>query len=153
MRKALLGLVATLSLGSFGAQASSVQIEASNNELTTQVCYVAASEGLKAAKSLVTSQGFSFRSFMKSVTCNNMSIADFANKYHGNVVKSQSERKIQLVAKNNDLESQVCVEALTYGLEATVKKFRINQDYIYCNGISLPKFVQQNRNLASANIG
>lgn len=124
-----------------------------NDQVETQACYVAATQGVDAAKSFLQAKDYSFASFNSSVTCNGISIDQFAEKY---AVKSkanqeaveQSLSKVKLVAMNNR-ESQLCVDAVLLGeKEARVKHDAIN-DVIYCNNKTLGSFARsyQDKNI------
>nr|WP_136250818.1 hypothetical protein [Ningiella ruwaisensis] len=144
MKKMIFGMVALMSFSATQAIAS-VKFEATNNDFVTSVCYQAATQGLDAAKELVTDRGFSFRNIQKSVTCNGKSLDDFAAQYAKRQIASDKKQTVQLVAENNNLESKVCIDALTNGIDKAVSKYKINPEYIRCNRVPLPRFVAKNK--------
>lgn len=145
MKKLVLGSITLLTLLSSHAFASSSGISMANQNFETKICYVAATEGLAAAKALVSNKGLSFRKFEKSVTCNNKDIASFAQDFVSDQTQRNSQAKVELVATNNDIESKICLESLTHGIDKTAAKYKINKDYIRCNGKPLPRFVNENK--------
>ncbi|MFC4700208.1 hypothetical protein ACFO4O_08580 [Glaciecola siphonariae] len=130
--------------------ASNVVLKPVNNNLETQVCYVAATKGLNAAKLFVAKQDMTFSSFSRSVTCNGVSIEDFANKY---AVKSNANEEAikqqlstyKLVALDNK-ESQLCVDAVVLGEQRARAKHGIDDEVVFCNSKTLGSFARSFRN-------
>lgn len=110
------------------------------DDFVTNACYVAATEGMDAVKVMVEKRNLSFREFKKDVACNKMPIAEFAAQYAN---KKEPKDKVELVAENNNLESQVCIAALTESLADIRKRFKVNPDYIRCNQLKLTRFVEK----------
>ncbi|WP_395341765.1 hypothetical protein PN836_020020 [Ningiella sp. W23] len=139
----VLALGASALVLSASSDANTIEFETADNHLESKICKAAATGGLDAAKQLVRRNGLSFSKFKKILTCNDMSLNDFAAKYSQAVAADAQPSTVQVVAKNNDRESQICLEALTIGVIQVEKKYKINSDYIRCNGKPLPKFVRQ----------
>lgn len=150
MKNTLLNSTIVMALSVSSLVASASDFKKTNDNFETQICYVAATEGLESAKSLVESKGLLFRTFKKSVTCNGADLTSFAREYAQRSKNKEASPGVELVASNNDIESKICIEALTQGMEKTVTKYRINKDYIRCNGKPLPRFVKENKLRGSA---
>ncbi|MEM0909943.1 MAG: hypothetical protein AAGJ37_03155 [Pseudomonadota bacterium] len=148
MFKKVLSTIAITAAISFGAVANEEQFVKSNDDFITQSCYVAATEGIDAVKKLVESRFLSFKDFEKDVVCNGVTIDKFAKQHSAPAPTGQ---RVQLIATNNDLESRVCMAALTKDLDDVVKEFRINKEYIVCNRLSLTRFLEKNNDLIVAN--
>lgn len=121
------------------------KISMANDNFETKICYTAATQGLEAAKQLVSDKGLSFRKFEKNVTCNDQDLSTFASNFN----KLQNDQaglpQVKLVATNKDVESKICLESLTHGIPQTAAKYKINKDYVRCNGKPLPRFVDESR--------
>jgi hypothetical protein len=150
MRNLLISSAIILSVSAFNATASSTTFEKTNNNFETQICYAAATKGIDGAKELVESKGLMFRTFKKSVTCNGADLTSFAKQYAKRQQQNKEAITLELVATNNDVESKICIEALTKGIEKTVAKYKVNKDYIRCNRKPLPRFVKENKQRAAA---
>ncbi len=152
MFKKFIGIVTVTAAFSFNSLASDgpskepfVKV---NDDFVTQSCYVAATQGMPAVKKLVESRFLSFNDFKKDVVCNGIDIEKFAKQAKA---PSPVGRQVQLIATNNDLESRVCMAALTKNLDDVVKEYRINKDYIVCNRLSLTRFLEKNNDLLVSN--
>ncbi|WP_371195506.1 hypothetical protein [Glaciecola sp. SC05] len=145
MKKLILTSAALLTFVATNAHADASAISMANQNFETKICYVAATEGLDAAKQLVSDKGLSFRKFEKNVTCNNKDLSTFAKHFANAQIRGENASQVQLVATNNDVESKICLESLTHGIDKTAAKYKINKDYIRCNGKPLPRFVNENK--------
>ena len=143
-----IAIALTMSAGT--ATAKTVVLKPINQNLETQACYVAATESMKAAKELVLASGVSFSEFRKTVTCNDMSLRDFANAYSQETEENSQDNnekttRIALVAKNANVESQLCLDAVTMGEQAARALHAINEP-VACNGRDLSVFLRSFKN-------
>lgn len=146
MKKLIFSSIAVLTFSAGNVSANSnPKLVMQNNNFETKICYVAATQGIDAAKQMVSDKGLSFRRFNKNVTCNNKSISTFARQFAESDSNDEQSAKITLVAKNNDIESKICLESLVNGVGLTAKKYKINSDHIRCNGKPLPRFVRESK--------
>jgi hypothetical protein len=150
MKKLLLTSAAILSMISLNTHANSVVFEKTDDNFDTQICYAAATNGIEGAERLVTEKGLSFRTFKKNLTCNDKDLVTFARQYTKRNLQGTQQGSITLVAKNNDVESRICIESLTQGMTKIAAKYKINTDYIRCNGKPLPRFVRENKQRSDA---
>ena len=97
MKLSTFAIALTLSVASVQAFAQNVILNPVNDSLETQVCYTAATESLTAAKKLARSNGVKFSKLNASVSCNGLSISEFAKTYANNVV-TEDAITIKLVA-------------------------------------------------------
>lgn len=143
MKKLALAATIALSTSLVSVSANAAGLEMGSDNFETKVCYVAATEGIKTAEKMIKDKGLSVRRLTENVMCNNTDLKTFA-KRHAN--KNISTAPVTLIATNNDIESKICIESLTNGINNTERKYRVNKDQIRCNGIPLPRFVRQNKN-------
>lgn len=141
MKLSTLALTATLAFTSMSVFSKEIVFKTVNNNLETQVCYTAATAGLEAAKALVAAYDLNFNTYSESVTCNGSSIRSFANTYSKTNAAAQQE-KVALVAKDTNLESKLCLEAVINGEAAARAKFNI-YDSVLCNSQKLSTFVRK----------
>lgn len=138
---------ALTSLSSFStiAETQEVRFKAVDQNLETQVCLKAATEGLAAAKTLVSQNDINFSFFNKSVTCNGESIRSFANLYFKSAEEADEVNKPKMVAvkaKNSNVESQLCLDALLIGEEQARQKHDLQGVAVICNNKPLSVFVR-----------
>lgn len=158
MKLSTLSITAVLSLACASTFASEVVFKAANNNIATQACVLAATQGMDAAKELVESNDINFNLFRTTVSCNQMSLTTFAKAYaKQNIVDASEENEasnvVKLVAKTQNAESQLCLDAVFMGIDKARAKHKINGSVI-CNDQELSRFVRTFKNkevrLASA---
>lgn len=145
MKLSILALTATIALSSTQTFAKEVVFKTVNNDFATQVCYTAATQGLSAAKALVAKNELNYSAYAQSVTCNGSSIRQFAKAYSKSSLgenKLQKTEKVALVAKDANLASQLCLDAVVNGEVAARAKFNM-YDSILCNSQDLSAFVRK----------
>ena len=142
MKFSTLAVAATLVLASGSALAKNVVFKPVNDNFETQVCLTAATEGLAAAKTLVSSNDMNYVSFSRTVTCNDQSIAEFANSHATQEASSGKATRIALKAKNTNVESQLCLDAVVIGEDAARAKYDVYGE-VLCNRRSLSSFVSR----------
>jgi hypothetical protein len=145
MKLSTIALAATITLTSATTFAASPQVVFKSvvNNLESQVCVAAASEGLAAAKALVVKNGLSFANFTNHVSCNGRSVVSFSKRYQAEETSvTAAPILVNLVATNNNAESKVCIDALTMGERAARVKHNVMGASIKCNNKSLKRFVR-----------
>ena len=143
MKKLTLAVAATLAVLSSSAFAKNVVLKPVNQNIETQACYVAATEGLAATRTLLFKNNLSYASFARTVTCNDMSLAKFAKTYQQqDEAKSDTVKQIALVAKNSNTASQLCLDAVVIGEDAARAKHDIYGS-VLCNRQELSLFVSK----------
>ena len=154
MKLLSLGLTFALSAISLSSTAKTITFKAVDDTLATQACYLAAKEGLSAARALVKKEKVNFNTFKLDVSCNDMSLTKFAKKYQAKItaentlessVKSIVESKptLTLVAKNNSPASMICIDALVIGEQQAREKYGIKYESIICNNAEIKSFVRK----------
>ncbi len=91
---------------------------------------------------LIRSKGFNAEEFSASVRCNGESLRTFAYMYKNNKA-TENAKTVALVAKNQDVASQACLEALSVGKEAALAKFGLEGENIICNHKTMSDFVRE----------
>ncbi|MDN4501401.1 hypothetical protein QX776_03270 [Alteromonadaceae bacterium BrNp21-10] len=110
------------------ASSANYNFVALDDSAQTKLCVVSAKAGLKAAKKTA---GVSFD---PNIICNGTAITKFAAKY-------QTPLTVKVVAANNSVESELCVNAVVNGVNSlNLKKSEISQ--ISCNGLNLTAFAR-----------
>ncbi|MFT6270540.1 MAG: hypothetical protein ACJAVV_003379 [Alphaproteobacteria bacterium] len=144
MKLLTIALTLTLSATSLSSMANKIVFKPVNGNIETQACLLAATQGLKAAKIMVKKERVNFNRFKLAVSCNGLSLTEFANKYQPQIaqeVDPQSKPIITLVAKNN--ESMVCLDALVVGEDKARKQHNVGDDSITCNDQNLKTFLRK----------
>jgi len=144
MKLSTIAIAFTFSVISAQSFAQNVRFNPINENVETQACYTAATEGYEAAKRLIRENGFFEQSFAASLRCNDVSLRTFAELYSNNEV-TKSAKTIALVAKNEDVASQACVDALSIGKEEALAKYGLEGETIICNRKEIADFVRTYR--------
>lgn len=142
MKLSTLAVAASLVLVSASAFSKELVLKPVDDKIETQVCYVAATEGLAAAKSLMFQNSINYPNFARTVTCNSMTIAEFAKTYSKQDDTSSKVTKVALVAKNTRIESQLCLDAVVIGEDAARAKYDLYGE-VLCNRQKLSTFVSK----------
>ena len=137
---ALAAALTTVSLSTIAAP--KYKFTSSADNLETKVCMTAAAKGMSAAKALVNKSGLSFHSLNESVTCNGKSIKQFANTYYNKPGSPEKATVVSLVAQNNNVESKVCIDALSIGVSKAKAMHNVSHGSVMCNGKTIGKFVK-----------
>lgn len=142
-------LLTTLALATFvfssSVSATNVQLRPADNTLETQVCYTAATEGLSAAYALIKQSKQNVSRFSDLLSCNGKSLARTARLFkQANEEKSstQTARKVRFVTDEN-LESQVCLDAVIIGVNAALAKHEMKNKDIICNNQNIESFARR----------
>ena len=132
----------TLTFATATTMAKTVVLKPLDQNLETQACYTAATQGIDAAKTLVKEHNIRFSLFKNTVTCNGLRLVDFAHEFGEQEEKSGNiVTRIALVAVNTNVESQLCLDAVTMGEKKARNKHDIYAPVI-CNNLNLPDFVR-----------
>jgi hypothetical protein len=134
-------LIAGLNIAGAQATTSKVIFKPVDQDLATQACYLAAKEGLSAARTLVQNNKLSFNEFRIGLSCNGMTISRFASEYRTEEESKTGQTRIALKAKNSKVESQLCLDAVKMGEKAARAKYDI-QESVICNNLELSDFVK-----------
>lgn len=147
--KKLLLLSATLAFSANTmALSNNVKFVQANNSIATNVCYLAATQGVSAAKKQAKRQaGFSDVEF-NSTICNDMSIRRFAAKYANaevTQVEINDKGQVEFVFKAVDQSAatQLCKVAAEEGFEAAVAQGGTAAKAVYCNGEKIARFARR----------
>ncbi|MBQ4829463.1 DUF3718 domain-containing protein [Alteromonas sp. CI.11.F.A3] len=140
MKLSTLAIALISSVASLNAFAQDVRLNPVNQNIETQACYTAATEGYRAAKRLIRDNGLNVESFSASLLCNDVSLRKFADLYSK---KTPSEAKgIALVAKNEDIASKACLDAVSIGAEEALAKHGLEGETIICNHKEMSVFAR-----------
>lgn len=142
MKLSSMVLAFTFAVTSVHSFAQDVRLNPVNQKIETQACYTAATEGYTAATKLIRNNGFNSKAFSASIRCNGVSLRQFAELY-SNVEAPQHDKIITLVAKDQDVASKACLDALTMGTERALIKHGLKGETIMCNSKILSDFVRQ----------
>lgn len=146
MKLRTLTLAAGLTFLSMNAFAATQNFKKIDNNIETQACYAAATKGLDDAKAIVDNAGYNFRKFRTEVTCNGLSIDDFAEKYANTEDNQEPIRLVALRAVNNEDASMLCLDAAVMGERAAREKHGMRHENIMCNGQTLRSFLRSLKN-------
>lgn len=143
MKKQLVML--SLACISFGSLASNPQYFSADNRIESKLCSLSANEGFTAARKEATKHGIAMSRFSKSVECNGVDIRDIAKKAESQ--KATSKVSVEVFAKNEQKETQLCITALKQGLTPVREKIG-NLNTLKCNGEAVTEFVKRYQNAA-----
>ena len=102
---------------------------AKNDSIESQVCVAAANQGLAAAKELGAKHGIRVSRVSSSLYCNGQDIRDIAKNV--TVENANSDTAVSLYAKNNQRETQLCLEAAQKGLST------LSLQHLHCRKYNL----------------
>lgn len=124
-----------------------VVLKASDQTIATNICLVAATKGMKIAATVASENDINFRQFKSSASCNGLSLANFATKFRQYKASKKVAPKpsIILMANNTDIESQLCLDAVTMGERKARAKHSVIAT-VLCNHKDLPDFVRSFNN-------
>ena len=146
MKLSTFALALTLSVVGTQSFAKDQVLKPLNDNIETQACLTAANEGYTQALRFVRSQGFNSDEFSASVRCNGVTLHSFANMYKTKKAAAENNaeaKTIALVAKDQDVASKACLEALSVGKRAALAKFGLEGENIICNYKSMNEFVRE----------
>ena len=130
---------------SFGSLASNPQYFSADNRIESKLCSLSANEGFTAARKEATKHGIAMSRFSKSIECNGVDIRDIAKKAESQ--KATSKVSVEVFAKNEQKETQLCITALKQGLTPVREKIG-NLNTLKCNGEAVTEFVKRYQNAA-----
>jgi hypothetical protein len=135
----MLKTISLLALGltvSVNANASS--FVSADNSAETKVCVIASEQGLSAARKEANRLGLNVSRFSPSLLCNGEDIRKVAARAEREA-NTSSEKKVALVAKNQTLETSLCMTAARKGIKEIGYKARS----LRCNDIPVREFVKE----------
>lgn len=139
MKMSTFAIALTFTIASVQAMAQNVTLKPVDTNFETEACYTAATLGYDAAKKLVRSNGLNFTEFKTSVSCNGEDIKSFAQRYASAPVPAT----ITIVAKDADIASKACVEAIQIGEAKARAKYNLEGETIICNHRDMSEFVKK----------
>ena len=142
MKKQLVML--SLACISFGSLASNPHYFSADNSIESKLCSLSANEGFTAARKEAAKHGISMSRFSKSILCNGTDIREIAKKAQSQEV---AKAAIEVFAKNEQKETQLCITALKKGLTPVREKIG-NLNTLKCNGEAVTDVVKRYQNAA-----
>lgn len=142
MKLSTFAIAFTLSVAAAQSFAKDVRLQPVNNNVETQACLTAAKEGFGPALRFIRNSGYNVEEFNASLRCNGESLRTFAYMYKNNK-ETNAAKTIALVARNKDVASQACLEALTIGKDAALVKYGLEGENIICNHKNINDFVRK----------
>lgn len=147
MKTSTILLASALTIFSSGVFANAVSFTKQADDLETEACYTAATQGLASAKSFLRDSNINYTEFRSSVMCNGMSITQFAKKYFNSADNdAQSIEVVAISALDQNPESLLCVDAVTMGEKAARAKHGIKLGSVLCNGKEIGRFLKDFEN-------
>lgn len=119
-----------------------------NESVATNVCYVAATEGVRVAKNQARRQaGFTDIEF-NATKCNGMNIRRFAAKYANTEVTQveiNEKGQVEFVFKpvDNSFATKICKVAAEQGLNQALEQGGKAARTVYCNGEKIVRFARR----------
>jgi len=141
------GLNATSYADSYAQNHANVTFELKDKSLATQICVIAAEQGLRAARLFAKTENADYNTLALTVKCNGYSLAKFSRRYaelrasKDAVSNEYPLAPVALVAERSNPASKLCIDAVIFGETVAREKHGINDDHITCNERPLKKFV------------
>ncbi len=142
MKLSTFAIALTLSVAATQSFAKDVRLKPVDNNIETQACLTAATEGYGASIRFIRNNGFNAEEFSATLRCNGESLRTFAFMFKNNE-ETVNAKTVALVAKNQNAASQACLEALTIGKDAALVKYGLEGENIICNRQKISDFVRQ----------
>ena len=133
--------VATIS---FSHVTHAAQFYSADQKIESKLCTISANEGFSAARKVAQQHGLFISRYSKSILCNGEDIRNIAKTTND---KQHNEKSIEVFAKNNQTETQLCITAVKEGL-APVRAKIGNLNSLHCNGEKVSDFVKRYQNSA-----
>ena len=152
MKKTLIAL--TLALATSTAFASNSNDKytfvASDDSPETQLCMVAAAQGIESAKVNAKILGVNFNKFKKESRCNGQRLSKFVKSFNTQEISEEIAviaQKIDMIAADGSLESRICVQAVKEGIEIARAEHGTSKiSKLKCNNKTLSKFISKYKN-------
>lgn len=139
IRCIMLKTISLLALGlTVSVNANASAFVSADNSAETKVCVIASEQGLSAARKEANRLGLTVSRFSSSILCNGEDIRDVAARAEREA-NTSSEKKVALVAKNQTLETSLCMTAARKGIKEIGYKARS----LRCNDIPVREFVKE----------
>ncbi len=130
---------------SFGTLASNPSYFSADNSIESKLCSLSANEGFTAARKEAVKHGIAMSRFSPSILCNGTDIRELAKKAPSQHVPKKAQ--VEVFAKNQQKETQLCITALKQGLTPVREKIG-NLNSLKCNGEAVTDFVKRYQNAA-----
>jgi hypothetical protein len=150
MKKIILAVAALVATSSVMATPVNYKYVAANQESATQLCVIAANEGIEASKEASVEMGVSFYNFNKTMTCNGLRLKSFISKINKvNEVEEEIQvvatKKVKMISTDivNIEESEVCIKAAKDGMKKAQRSYAGDATGIVCNGLSIRSFAKK----------
>lgn len=146
MKKLLLVAATLLTTNAFALSSDYKFVPLNNNE-ATNLCVVAAEEGLHAAKKVARQEGIFSDVAFNSTSCNDMSIRRFASQFkiESEVVESEEADSVNYIFRTKDqaTASLVCKIAAEQGFDEALKVGGRQASNYVCNGLNIKRFARR----------
>ena len=125
---------------------SNTQFVAVDTTLETNLCLVAATQGIDAARNTVDELS---KHEFEAIICNNKSIVRFASQHRTKSIKNADTKVTAYKFKtlDNSVETQLCAVAAQQGIEKARLIGGRNFKNIVCNGRSIAYFAKKYSNI------
>lgn len=146
MKKLFLAAATLLSANSF-AMSTDYKFVAVNDTQVTNLCVIAAEQGISAAKKAARLTGIYSTGAFNSTECNGTSIRRFAAQFKtsSELVEETQVEQVNYVfkAKLQNDATQLCVLAAKEGLNAAIEAGGESVMSYTCNGINIKRFARR----------
>ena len=140
MKKQLLAIfVATVS---FSHVTEAAQYYSADQKIESKLCSISANEGFSVARKVAQQHGIYISRNSKSILCNGEDIRSIAKNVN---TKQRNKKVIEVFAKNEQTETQLCMTAIKEGLAPVREKIN-NLNSLHCNGEVVTDFVKRYHN-------
>lgn len=146
MKKFIALAVASMVSSQAFALSSNVKVVAVDDSEATNLCVVAAKEGVAKAKLLANELFERPTQEVQRMTCNGMSLERFASKMQSKSTKvaQVSNKQVKFVPAADDEASKLCVAAINQGIDAVKANNQRALNNLYCNGVLATRFAKGN---------
>ena len=148
MKKLALAL-ATLAISTTAlATPKTYKFVGADQKVETQLCVIAATDGLDATKQAAAEFGVNFHRFNSDMTCNGMRLKSFVKAMNKvslpePEIEVVSKKKVKMVSVNNITESETCIMAAKEGLKKAQRNYKGDATAIVCNGVGIHSFARK----------
>lgn len=147
MKKLFLAAATTLLSANSFAMSSDYKFVAVNDTQVTNLCVVAAEQGIVAAKKAARRSGIYSDVAFNATQCNDMSIRRFAAKFSSeqatNVDTTVNDVTYIFKTKDAAPASEVCKIAAESGMSEAIKAGGLEVTSYVCNGLGIQRFARK----------
>ncbi|BBN81383.1 hypothetical protein PA25_13680 [Pseudoalteromonas sp. A25] len=130
-----------IALSTVTSVSAKVDYTAANASPESQICVIAAQEGLSAARTEAQKHGIFISRFSKTLVCNGTDVREIA-KQAGENSKGSAQKKVALIAKTSTAETELCIKAAKDGV-ASIALHGHKARSLRCNDMPVKEFVKQ----------